>query len=531
MRPLPFILLAAVRSARGFECVRSTSHSLAIRWAADPSADAFYVALSDEDSPAERFRPFALTKSTSNAVVLDDLRPNRTYHMRLRAHPATEPSLVWGWKNYSHSISCRTRASPSAPALRRVGSSPQPRSIRVAWSAVAAAGEYHVRYAAEWDGLSDSLVTFQALVTRDTAVTITGLESDSTYWVQVCPASTSCSDPLRMKTASLSAVRKVMYRVSEYTADVDFLENHNAGDALGETAFLGDSGNFAPEDLLRNTSNTCLQALARTDCANPGGSAESCLTCVVGAWDRALTPAETAVRSQCSNPSLAFPEDNKLVEAFCGSWSGFFSFETTPIAEYCVEHVALQHAVDYASCNAPEAGTLNTPADPICICEVFADRMIGQQTPSQTKALCGIVLDDSVYPACNCTNNSVLLPASAPSRQLIGEAAVYCPYYYYSVPQEEYVGSTRCGSWYSLPRAGVCPGHTCSWSYEPTVRMVYGTELLSHGWDASLSFDQLTGKRRNTTDQTLQNLKAFGGAFTGNQSRVSANLLSRCCGC
>jgi hypothetical protein len=228
---------------------------------------------------------------------------------------------------------------------------------------------------------------------------------------------------------------------------------------------------------------------------------------------------------------LAFPEDNKLAEAFCGSWSGFFSFETTPIAEYCVRHDALPHAVEYASCNAPEAGTLNTPSDPICICEVFADRMIGQQKPNETQAPCGQVLDDSVYPACNCTPNSVLLPASAPSRHLIGQAAVYCPYYYYTVPQEEYAGSTRCGTWYSLPKAGVCPGPDCSWSYEPTVRIVYGTELVSNGWDAALSFDQLTGKRRNTTEQTLQNLNAFERAFSGPNSRAGANLARRCCGC
>ena len=108
---------------------------------------------------------------------------------------------------------------------------------------------------------------------------------------------------------------------------------------------------------------------------------------------------------------------------------------------------------------------------------------------------------------------------------------MYCPYYYYTVPQEEYAGSTRCGTWYSLPKAGVCPGPDCSWSYEPTVRIVYGTELVSNGWDAALSFDQLTGKRRNTTEQTLQNLNAFERAFSGPNSRAGANLASRCCGC
>lgn len=33
----------------------------------------------------------------------------------------------------------------------------------------------------------------------------------------------------------------------------------------------------------------------------------------------------------------------------------------------------------YVSCNAPEAGRLNSHADPVCICACYADRLIAMQ--------------------------------------------------------------------------------------------------------------------------------------------------------
>ena len=101
-----------------------------------------------------------------------------------------------------------------------------------------------------------------------------------------------------------------LIRVSEYTYNIDFLANHDAGDVLGEAAFIGDSGNWDAADVLEGAgpNNTCLTALRKTTCKVAEGP-EACMTCVRRAWREGQV---VGLRDECSDPSKSFPLDNKI---------------------------------------------------------------------------------------------------------------------------------------------------------------------------------------------------------------------------
>ena len=157
---------------------------------------------------------------------------------------------------------------------------------------------------------------------------------------------------------------------------------------------------------------------------------------------------------------------------------------------------------------------------------MFGCRLIAQQTQQTITPHCGQA--GNSYPQCNCSRNSILMPPSAPSLQYIGRQPIMCPYYYYTEPRAEYPGSTPCGYWYSLPKAGECSssdGHplgvsgTCTWSRQPFATIVYGDDLLHEGFDKRLSFDQYTGARLNTTEQSLFNAGIIDKALNGGRIR------------
>jgi hypothetical protein len=96
------------------------------------------------------------------------------------------------------------------------------------------------------------------------------------------------------------------------------------------------------------------------------------------------------------------------------------------------------------------------------------------------------------------------------------------------------------GHWYSFPKAGACPAEQeeeqaaksksdggCTWRRDPTARNLYGSALLAHGWDRSSSFDDKTGRYKNTTLRTLNNAEALQKAFDSLDELVT----KRCCGC
>lgn len=130
------------------------------------------------------------------------------------------------------------------------------------------------------------------------------------------------------------------------------------------------------------------------------------------------------------------------------------------------------------------------PWPTVCICGVFADRMIAEQPLKDVEPICGTGAPPHPYPQCNCTSGSVLLSPKSPSLRWAGAMSVKCPYYYYSHPENEYPLHTPCGVWISFPKAGLCKGMArpdsggdgeCTWRPDPFVRVVYGADLLRAG--------------------------------------------------
>jgi hypothetical protein len=197
------------------------------------------------------------------------------------------------------------------------------------------------------------------------------------------------------------------------------------------------------------------------------------VSCVAAVWEHGEGAAADAVRAQCSDPGLPFPGDNKAAESFCGVAFSFFDWVNTPITEYCVRRqeapppaVVAQPGWEvpgfaaYVSCNAPEAGSLNKHADPVCICACYADRLIAMQPKADLEHHCGAQKDPNnpTYHDCNCTAaGGVTEPNASSSHTYVGAMAVQCPYFLYSQPVPDYGHETPCGLWLSYPRAGACP--------------------------------------------------------------------------
>lgn len=265
----------------------------------------------------------------------------------------------------------------------------------------------------------------------------------------------------------------------------------------------------------------------------------------------------------------------QVVEAFCNDGFSFFSctpqFEraivcvwkltcpragdNTPITRYCIKRRPAPAAnvpqpgwqipgyAPYVSCNAPEAGSLNTHANPVCICACYADRLIAMQPKKALEKSCGAQKNPAhpTYHNCNCTSTGgVQEPNASLSRRFVGAMQVRCPYFFYSQPVTNYGWETPCGKWLSFPREGACQhgssdGHgsllqdanECTWYRSSMALNIYGSQLLDLGWNRSSSFEDKSGARKNDTEQTLNNSRVLKAAF---QSLASL-FRPRCCGC
>ena len=289
------------------------------------------------------------------------------------------------------------------------------------------------------------------------------------------------------------------------------------------------------------------------------------MSCITTVWEHGAGAAADAVRAQCSNPGLPFPGDNKAAEAFCGVGFSFFDWSNTPITEYCVRREEAPKPrttrtttpqakaqpgwnvagfAPYVSCNAPEAGALNSHSNPVCICACYADRLIAMQPKAELEHHCGAQNEPAhpTYHDCNCTvNGGVREPNASASHTFVGAMAVQCPYFLYSQPVADYGHAVPCGLWLSLPKEGAChhdegdgvmrpkagAAKPCTWQRSAMARNLYGTALLAAGWNRSSSFIDKTGARWNDTELTLANSRALAKAFTGLDNIVKP----RCCGC
>ena len=188
------------------------------------------------------------------------------------------------------------------------------------------------------------------------------------------------------------------------------------------------------------------------------------------------------------------------------------SMSNPPITKYCVEHVLPPQSLttsnhhqaqkdfslpsdvfaDYISCNGPEAEPRTHPEDPLCICEVFADRMIALQTAAEMDAACGKAVVDPTTgthsaPDCNCSGSKWNI--SNTSALYIGAATVWEPYFYYQLPKNEYPGTHIAGLWYSTPSGGACSEEAsvgdngCTWKRHARAEAIFGAQLMSAGWN------------------------------------------------
>eukprot|EP00038_Savillea_parva_P028707 m.66612 g.66612 ORF g.66612 m.66612 type:complete len:300 (+) comp8371_c0_seq2:191-1090(+) len=279
------------------------------------------------------------------------------------------------------------------------------------------------------------------------------------------------SDPERFEVLAPSVIPTPIYRVSEYTYDVDFLTNHNSADLEGQVAFL--------------TS---------------------------------------------TNDNL------------------FFQMSKSPVAVYCVQRLPAPNApsdndgfADYVSCNGPEANPRNQPADPICICNVFPDRMIGLENATEMNAACGKVqwASDGTHdsPPCNCTGaDGVRSKWSTPnaSDYYVGAMPTWLPYFYFQTPAETYPGAVRFGINYATPKKGECSQDApvgqggCTWRRDAAATVIWGNDLLNRGWNrTAVNHWPLRMHGPNTTQQILSNLPVFKAALKG----VTSLMTHRCCGC
>ena len=256
--------------AGGLRCGSATATTLAVSWDAVADTDLYYVALAAHKGGA----PYALqTTATPNTTLLD-LVPNQTYHVTVRSHPSSD-NIVWGWRAPEAEVVCMTAAVRlHAPhTLRRQGDAPSERAIALTWSpavvrpsgahqveAPTTAEHYHHHHvgvrrlgggglaegAWRWEPAAASVAAPAASVAAAAARRgleqrqqlpsqpqytheLVGLAPGATYEVVVRDDATGeVSDPERMRTSTVGAMHVAAYRISEYTMDVDFLENHDA---------------------------------------------------------------------------------------------------------------------------------------------------------------------------------------------------------------------------------------------------------------------------------------------------------------
>eukprot|EP01043_Picozoa_sp_COSAG02_P016571 COSAG02_NODE_732_length_17973_cov_6.920275_9_plen_382_part_00 len=349
---------AAADEPAALSCEALSSSALSVSWPCVDATDLYYVALfaTAAEAGGETPKPAAILTSQACHTVLEDLLPSTTYYLRVRSHPTTAPSTVWGWRNYSSgpSLGCATKAA-LAYTVQRHGALMH-HQLGFQWRANAGheLGLARGEITALWRhipsgvvasvlrrplGTVDSSTWQQATLAstggRGDIATVAGLSPDSSYAALLRgPNGATLSDPIRLRTAAVGSSYETVYRVAEGTHDIDLLLNHNAGDLQGEAAFLSDSGNYklTPQQI---SNDPCAQALNRTECVpNSGG----CMTCAGSVWVNGTGAVADAVRKQCSNPALPFPTDNKAAENWCGDGFAFFDWTLTPVTEYwCAE--------------------------------------------------------------------------------------------------------------------------------------------------------------------------------------------------
>lgn len=429
-----------------------------------PPCDLYYVQLA---SPGNELQPFGLVTTHTFPVNVTGLNPDITYSVSVRGHNASTPSISWGpsWFSASDWIQC----SPGQTE-NNIQKLPKPSAI----------------------------------------VPISKNEIDSQF-LQV-------------------------YRISEYSFDVDFLANHDGASIGAMPLYLmtcSPDGTCSPWSVNDTTTrwNSCQEALQQL-CPDSRGASFDCLNC--------MDLNKDAVTDACGDWSMQDTtqgEGSYSVHWYCGvGWPESTPAEG-PITEYCVEYLPLTSSSssspsssssddgfsDYLSCNSDEVDAFgNDPRNPSCICICYDDRLLSHQSPQELQRDCSFLTNDDYMPwvnetSCNCANTSSPLPQANNLSSLsnIGRTPIYLPYV--GVPMlptglREY--DELIGYNYHFPKDTECKGEEelgdngCTWKRKSISRMIYGQDLLNHGWDLNFIPDTPT----NMT-HTKANIDAFATTF------------------
>ena len=403
--------------------------------------------------------------------------PTTQYYLALRTHDASAPSIVQGWRNNTASrVACSTtaRSLSDLPMLLRVGDRPELDRVRLRLSFASlpshpSMATFSLEYAREGDAWQQRALSSD-LGDVPSTIELDGLKAGSTYWARLVRAVNGSmvhrGEATRHRTARRGATYTQVYRVSEYTRQVDFLDNHNSGSLMGEALFLSNDND----------------------------------------------------------------ED--------------FYAVSSPVTRYCIEHdepstTPLGGWAEYTSCNGPEAAPRNHPADPLCICFVYADRLIALQNASVVEAHCDapVWAGDGSHsdPPSNCSRGGEwskwVVPPGAD--RFIGRAPVWRPYFYWQLPTSAVPSAAeRAGWWYSTPKATSCADGAklgegdCTWKRLPEARVVYGGDLLALGWNrTAVDFFPLHRFGPDTRAQDATNDPLFERVWD------TLPMTERCCGC
>lgn len=342
--------LSGIESSNAPFCDVLSSTAIHVNWTTTIACssgvyDQYYIAvyrtLSSATAAARPPVVVTAASETGCSAVVDDLVPDKTLYLRVRGHRASAPSVVRGWDQWNASdlmgvIQCSTLPRhPAATAELRpvplhsgtvggvqlqitalkVGSSVELRWARLGNTPGARASALSRQWRAADVGTRDCDGNCMRVDAGVRSATVDGLVPGGEYTFVA-----NEGDPVRARASpGASGVKfEAVYRVSEGTGDIDFLPNHNAGDLLGEAAFLSDSSNFAvpPGEVDRDP---CAQALsaAAPECQRLGArDGQKCLGCLQRVWRNGTGPAANTMRRQCSAPAAAWPDDNKMAEAW-----------------------------------------------------------------------------------------------------------------------------------------------------------------------------------------------------------------------
>eukprot|EP00729_Bicosta_minor_P009375 gene9375-21569_t len=255
-------MILATAAAQGqVTCDSAGSSSVAIALhlpAIPPQTDLLQLEIY---SAATAPRPFAIQTAvpTSVGMVVEDLLPDVEYFFKFRTHPSTAPSIVQGWRNSTdgNAVGCKTTpAKPNTPHTLRRRSSTNSGDTAILqlgwdWGGSKCTGMIPITYVRlreetthpsasfkQLQKLASNTILTKVMVPADCkqergSANLEGLAPGSSYIVAV-----GDSDPVRFRTSGGKTQFTDMYRVSEYTYEIDFLENHNSASRQGQTAFL-----------------------------------------------------------------------------------------------------------------------------------------------------------------------------------------------------------------------------------------------------------------------------------------------------